>query len=207
MRIPSVFRWAVALLLAFFAIEKLRLHWADQSAQGRMAAPPAAFGESPEQTASKDPPFALRGYQIRPLANFALRARVLSRENYRWDKGAELSRLDLALGWKRMADPAVYEALDISQGWRWYHYAARDEPPIPWGEIIESSANMHMIAANPAVERVLEKARKGGYIRIAGKLVEVTDPNGWRWTSSLSRTDTGAHACELVFVEYVQVEN
>ena len=52
-------------------------------------------------------PFAFEGYQIRPLAQFAVRARVLGREDYRMDKEADLSPIDLALGWKQMADPAV----------------------------------------------------------------------------------------------------
>jgi hypothetical protein len=66
---------------------------------------------------------------------------------------------------------------------------------------------MHMIAATPVVERALKKARAGAYIRITGRLVEVTHPSGWRWTSSLTRSDSGANSCELVFVESVQVEN
>ena len=106
-----------------------------------------------------------------------------------------------------MAEPAVYEALNIRQGGRWYRYSWSDQPPIPPQEIIESSANMHMIAATPAVERALEQARRGKFIRITGKLVEVTHPSGWRWTSSLTRSDSGANACELVFVESAQVEN
>ena len=146
-------------------------------------------------------------FQVRPLADFALRARVLSRENYYLGDAAELAPWDLALGWRRMADPAVYGALNITQGGRWYRYSWPDAPPIALQEIIESSANMHMIAATPAVERALKKARAGDNIHITGKLVEVTHPSGWRWTSSLTRTDSGANSCELVFVEAVQVEN
>jgi len=32
-------------------------------------------------------------------------------------------------------------------------------------------------------------------------LVEVTSKEGWRWTSSLTRTDRGGEACELILVE------
>ena len=65
---------------------------------------------------------------------------------------------------------------------------------------------MHMIPANAAVERALRKARKGNFIRITGQLVEVTHQSGWRWTSSLTRSDSGANSCELIFVETAQVE-
>lgn len=208
MNVSTLFKIAIALLVAFFAVEKLRVHYADQRLQNHglaaVSQPPA---DSPVQEATSQAAFEFRGYQVKPLATFAVRARVLSREDYYVGKEAELSPLDLALGWKRMADPAVYEALNITQGGRWYRYTWRDQPPIPLQEIIESSANMHMIAATPVVERALKKARAGAYIRITGRLVEVTHPSGWRWTSSLTRSDSGANSCELVFVESVQIEN
>lgn len=208
MNVSTLFKIAIALLVAFFSVEKLRVHYADQRLQNHglaaVSQPPA---DSPVQEATSQAAFEFRGYQVKPLATFAVRARVLSREDYYVGKEAELSPLDLALGWKRMADPAVYEALNITQGGRWYRYTWRDQPPIPLQEIIESSANMHMIAATPVVERALKKARAGAYIRITGRLVEVTHPSGWRWTSSLTRSDSGANSCELVFVESVQIEN
>ena len=46
----------------------------------------------------------LNGYQLIPLAAFSIRARVLGRENYHFDREADLSPLDLALGWGRMSD-------------------------------------------------------------------------------------------------------
>ena len=208
MSLSTVVKIAIALLIAFFAIEKLRVHQADQrlrSPVGTTQQQP--FADGPVQTATRDAPFVRQGYEIKPLANFAVRARVLSREDYVLGREADLSRTDLALGWQRMADPTVYGLLNISQGGRWYRYSWRDQPPIPLQEIIESSANMHMIAATPVVERALKKARAGAYIRITGRLVEVTHPSGWRWTSSLTRSDSGANSCELVFVESVQVEN
>lgn len=206
MKLSTVFKFAIALALVFLAIETLRV----RQAARRLPSPPAAlttFAEAPVQTDRRSAAaFSFQGYQVRPLADFAVRARVLSREDYAMGRESELSPVDLALGWRRMADPAVYEALSISQGGRWYRYAWRDQPPIPPQEIIESSANMHMIPATPAVERALKKVRKGAVVRLAGALVEVTHPSGWRWTSSLTRSDSGANSCELVYVESVEIE-
>jgi hypothetical protein len=163
MNVSTLLKLAMALLVAFFAVEKLRVHYADQRLQNHgLAAVSQPLADSPAQEATSQAAFEFRGYQVKPLATFAVRARVLSREDYYVGKEAELSPLDLALGWKRMADPAVYEALNITQGGRWYRYTWRDQPPIPLQEIIESSANMHMIAATPVVERALKKARAGG---------------------------------------------
>ena len=65
---------------------------------------------------------------------------------------------------------------------------------------------MHMIASTPAVHRALQRVSRGDMVRITGKLVDVSHANGMRWTSSLTRSDSGANACELVFVESVTIE-
>jgi hypothetical protein len=38
-------------------------------------------------------------------------------------------------------------------------------------------------------------------VRFKGYLVKVEAPDCWRWVSSLTRTNIGAGACELVWVE------
>ena len=205
MQIQTVLKVGAALCVAFFGIEAARtsLH-GPKAVQAPVAQ--QIHAQTPVQTPTDKAPFAFEGYQIRPLAQFAVRARVLGREDYRMDKEAELSPIDLALGWKQMADPAVYGPLNITQGGRWYRYSWKDQPPIALQEIIESSANMHMIPANAAVLQALKKAREGRFIQISGYLVEATNTQGWRWTSSLTRSDSGGGSCELVFVESALVE-
>ena len=143
---------------------------------------------------------------LRPLAGFSVEARVLSREDYRFDREADFSPLDLALGWGRMTEDAVLSQLDISQGGRWYRYRWTDAPPIPVDEIVRSSANMHMIPADDAVAAALRRVERGQRVRIDGWLVEVNAGEGWRWRSSLTREDSGDGACELVFVCAVSVQ-
>lgn len=206
MRLKTVFTAGVVMLVAFFAIESIRTSYSPQYANAPALATQAAL-EVPAQGPTDKPAFAFKGFQIKPLARFAIDAKVLSREDYYLDREAKLAPVDLALGWKRMADPAVYRQLDISQGRRWYFYRWQGAPPIPVQEIVESSANMHLIPANAAVEKTLGKAREGASIRLTGFLVQATDPSGWRWTSSLTRSDSGAGSCELVFVERAQVED
>ena len=73
-------------------------------------------------------------------------------------------------------------------------------------EVIEThSANMHMIPANAEIETQLESIRPGNMVHIKGLLVEVTTKEGRRWKSSLTRTDRGFGACELVLVESLDV--
>lgn len=164
------------------------------------------FSDEPQQTDTDKPSFEFKNYSVKPLANFVIRARILSATHYSLDASSTLSPIDLALGWNRMADPSVYNALNISQGGRWYHYSWREAPPIPPQEIIESSANMHMIPANESVARVLNQATSNQFIKIKGVLVEITNNKGWLWRSSLTRKDSGGGACEVIFVEAAAIE-
>lgn len=138
---------------------------------------------------------------IKPLAKFSLSARVLSRADYRWDTSAQISPTDLALGWQRMSDSSILAQMEISQSGRFYYWQAK-EYPIPPREIIESSANMHLIPADPAVAREISKTRIGDVVSFDGYLVQANWPDGGKWTSSLTRSDSGNGACELIWVEH-----
>ncbi len=150
--------------------------------------------------------FRHEDYLITPLADFSITARILGVEKYYFDRGAELSPIDLALGWNRMSDPEVLRHFDISQGGRWYRWRL-EHWVIPRSEIIASSANMHMIPANSQIEKRLKKLRKNQTISITGQLVAVAGDNNFQWRSSLSRTDSGNGSCELVWVESIAVLN
>ncbi len=150
------------------------------------------------------PPLEKPGVAIKPLATFSLSARVLGRADYRWDFGAKLIPVDLALGWGRMSDSAVLDKVDISQGGRFYRWEVK-EFPIPEREIIESSANMHLIPATDAVEREIKRTRVGDIVSFDGYLVEADWPDGTKWVSSLTRSDSGPGACELVWVEHFDI--
>ncbi len=164
--------------------------------------PPPASAIEPLQTGvpARMQPFLHGEYTVSPLAGFSLEARVLGREDYRFDAGAALSPTDLALGWNGMANPAVYRRLDISQSGRWYHYRwGAEGPPLPLGEIIRSSANMHLIPANETVAQALSRVRPDQTVRLQGWLVEARRDDAV-WRSSTTREDSGAGACELIYV-------
>lgn len=164
---------------------------------------PSSPREAPQ--AAADGSFRLVRYTIRPLQDFQIDALVLGREDYSFDREAELSPTDLALGWGPLADPAMAARIHFSQGGRWYHWQA--EPlPLPRREIETHSANMHLIPANRDVARTLADVTSGEHIHLAGKLVKVTGDDGWQWSSSLTREDTGAGACELIWVEQLSID-
>lgn len=204
-------RWIIVLL----AVALSALIWA---AKGGTAAPAAqaAAGQAPfrcllpplaspvEPLQSEVPaqmqPFLHGDATVTPLAGFSIQARVLGREDYQFDDGAAFSPTDLALGWSRMADPLNYRRLEISQSGRWYRYRWGGEgPPLPLQEIIRSSANMHLIPADESVAQALARVRPDQTVRLQGWLVEVRREN-YVWRSSMTREDSGAGACELIYV-------
>lgn len=159
----------------------------------------------PEQASADTTPFTFKTYTLTPLANFELEARVLAQETYTFDRGADLAPVDLALGWGPMSDSQVLSQIQISQSNRFYYWHV-DAFPIPRQAIETHSANMHMIPANPSIEAQLKALRTGQKIKLQGYLVQANAPDGFYWKSSLTRDDTGAGACELVFVKMLIVE-
>jgi hypothetical protein len=138
-------------------------------------------------------------YKITPLADFHLKARVLSLEWYHMDRESDLAPVDLALGWEEMSNQANLDRIDISQGNRWYHWSTK-KFPIPRRDIETESANMHIIPADDKIEDTLDKVVKGNIIELKGYLVFIEAKDGWKWKSSLTRNDTGGGACEVIWV-------
>jgi len=191
--------WLLFALCLFGAY----LHWRDRPIEH----PPGVLApEQPKQTTliPTAPTFEKDDYRIKSLAGFELEARVLAKEEYTFDAGADLSPVDLALGWGRMSDSAILEHIDIDQRHRFYYWST-PAFPIPRQEIETHSANMHMIPASDTVAKRLQDVRPGHIVKLQGYLVEALRDDGWRWKSSLTRNDTGNGACELIWVESLDV--
>ncbi len=150
-------------------------------------------------------PWLHDGYLFIPLARYELQARVLAKKHYAFGHAAELSPLDLVLGWGPMSDSEVLSEIAIRQDNRWYFWWAK-EPPIPLRDIELNSANTHMVPANAEVARQLGALRVGEVVKMTGYLLEITGDDGFSWKSSLTRGDTGAGACELFWVEALHLD-
>jgi len=147
--------------------------------------------------------FQVDEYKITPLANFQLVGRVLGAERYRTDRESALSPVDLALGWGPMANRDTLDKLTITQSNRWYHWRT-DKFPIPRRDIETNSANMHFIPGNSEVETKLKSIESGDTVKLMGYLVHIDGKDGWTWTSSMTREDTGNHSCEVILLEDIK---
>lgn len=179
--------------------------WQCRAAETVNLGPGIKVEQAPEQTRVQNADsFELDDYLITPLADIKMDAKVLSREDYMLDRESDLAPTDLALGWQQMSDESVLEQIEIRQSGRWYHWRVQDFP-IPRRAIETQSANMHMVPANDNVAAMLDLVRPGQVISLQGQLIRAEGYDGWRWQSSLTRDDTGASACELVYVTAIEI--
>jgi hypothetical protein len=166
--------------------------------------PGVLVGEAPAQTAPQSPRLIEKGaYQLTPLADYTVRARVLGAERYRFDRLADLVPLDLALGWMAMSDSRVLDQVSVTQFGRRFYYR------MPGGVVSPetargSAANTHVIPADDEVLGELLELKEGDVVRLIGQLVEVDGPRGLHMRSSLRRDDGGDGACEILYVRSVE---
>lgn len=187
-------RWLLIGLVSWGAYA----HWSKRAVEH---GPGVVAPHVPVQNSFSDShPFDYKGYRITRLAEYDIDARVLSREDYRLGREADLSPTDFGVGWGRMSDESVLKNIDISQSNRFMYWRVQ-EFPIPQHEIEISAANMHLIPADAAIAHQIAAVRKGQIVHMRGYLVRVDANDGWHWVSSLSREDTGEGACELFWVE------
>lgn len=189
------------ILLTFFA-------WRDWGRREIVHEPGVLVTQVPRQhDLEGGDPILLEGFRLTRRAEFVVRARVLSREDYWWGRESDLSPIDLALGWGVMSDQAVLDRITITQGTRWYFTRYELPAPVSDRAIINNSSNMHMVPANSWVLKKLKETRRGDVIRVKGFLVDVADDSGFYWNTSMRRDDTGNGSCELFYVEDIYIED
>ena len=91
---------------------------------------------------------------------------------------------------------------------RWLFW--RTDGPVSDAERLEVTrhiSNNHLIPSETSkhLARAFRMLRQGDDVRITGSLVRITGPSGLLVTSSTVRDDTGDGACEVVWVDELQV--
>src|SRR5215469_4497811 len=161
--------------------------------------------DDPQQTDVTAAPVRTLGrWRLTPRARYDITARILSREDYHFDLLSDLTPEDLALGWGPMSDNRVLRAFEITQDARFYSWVSKQALPIPRQAVIEHTANTHVIPADAAVRHQLKRLRVGQVVHLTGFLVNAVRDDGAYINTSLTRSDSGPGACEVVLVEQVE---
>ncbi len=181
--------------------------WTCTRPAGLAAEGPIDWAAEPKQSEAGREAFTLDtrkgAVTLHPRAAYEAAAVVEGAERYRFDAPAFLSPVDLVLTWGELPR-APYEG-EISYGQMTRYYYWRTTAALDLAYIAEHSANTHLIPANGNVRRAVLTVGRGDEVRIRGLLVDVVAENGMTWNTSKTRKDTGPGACELVYVEEIQV--
>lgn len=164
--------------------------------------------KSPQQVDTTKEPFEMEvkgeEYRIYPLADYIVHALVVSRKRYHRDLFAKISPIDLALAWGGMMKEELQQYVNYSQANRWYYYTYSHHFPHQLTFITSQTSNNHIVPASKNIWNMLKKMKKGDTITLYGHLVNILHiESGLLWKSSLTRYDTGAGACEIIYVDAI----
>jgi hypothetical protein len=175
---------------------------------GEYAPDPVAWQAEPAQRETDRAPFhrhaGRREFELRPRGELEVAAVVAGTERYRFDELAPLAPVDAILTWGHLPEAPFAGRVSYDQMARFYLWSTRARD-LDLRYIETHSANFHLLPASANLRRALLRLDEGDEARIHGLLVDVNDDRGRHWKTSLTRTDTGAGACEIVWVEELQV--
>lgn len=195
------------LWLALLAIVVLG-YWGFTRPHASAAGDPIDWSGDPVQEPTERSPFEIETRKGRitlaPRAAFDVSAVVASDEHYRFDDGAFLVPADLVMTWGKLPEEPYKSKVSYGQITRYYFWRTSAQD-LDLHYIQTHSANMHMIPADDNVRRALLSVGSGDPVRVQGLLVNAKRDDGFYWNSSLTREDDGPGACELVWVEEIQI--
>jgi hypothetical protein len=185
--------------------------------------PPAALQadlySEPKQVRVTKPPIdtSVNGvaYRIQPRFTYDMSALVVSlhHSDTWWDyvhreNDDHLNLMDLCVVWGESARNGAYKGISFSNNqWECSWGTSSQEA---WAAFDQTEvANNHMVTDDPALAKALRNIRIGDQIRVRGYLVNYTiyrdgRPGGMRVSSEV-RTDTGNGACEVLYVESLEL--
>jgi len=150
------------------------------------------------------------GYKVSPVADYELWGLVVTHNDigkfgdiYHMEDSVDLK--DICVVWGENAASGVYEKGKYKSGsWTCYWRFKSGEA---WVQFNESQiANNHLIASDPEIQEKIRQIRIGDQIHLTGYLVNYENVDTeWRRESSMTREDTGNHACEVVYVEDLKI--
>jgi hypothetical protein len=171
-------------------------------------AEPVDWSDDPAQAETDRPSFEVGTGKERitldPRASFDVSAVVAHDEHYRFDDGAFLVPVDLVMTWGKLPEEPYKSKVSYGQMTRYYFWRT-SYSDLDLHYIQAHSANMHMIPADDNVRRALLTVGSGDRVRVQGLLVNARREDGFHWKTSMTREDDGPGACELVWVEMIQI--
>ncbi len=197
--------WVLALAAVLYALRGFR-----GCPVGGRTVPDAVLGPMPTQVAL-DPPQEIEivrdgaSYRIRKTHRYRVVGQVVSVATYTLTFANAFFDVDLGLAWGDHVE-ALTRRFTFHQDHRWLFW--RSDGPVSDEarlDVTTHVGNQHVIPASANLDRAVRSARVGDRVVLDGHLVTVLTHDGIELaTSSTRRDDTGAGACEIVWVEGFQ---
>jgi hypothetical protein len=195
------------MVLSAFGIFKAVDHFAPSDIDLMADTSGALVYQAPFQKVIPDTLFTFEagGARLVPQALFDVTGVVLGKKRYLPWGDYHMAPWDLGIGWSDMSDPTLLADVSFWQRNRFMHFRYGAGASVNKYRIIPNSANIHIIPANDEVKRKMSEVRKGNVVRLTGFLVNVTDGDT-TLKPSLERGDTGAGACEILYVQAIDLD-
>lgn len=155
-------------------------------------------------------------YELSPLYDYQISGLIVSKINYKLFsiyKHDSIFPVDLCLIWGSNLSRGLHRssALSFNQDCRWCWVNWRHDLGFSMNEF----SNNHLLVNSPVIERIVAGLLAGDQITISGKLVNVEarltgkkddlSPASITWKTSQERSDSGAGACEVIYVQDIKV--
>jgi hypothetical protein len=187
------------------------LHWLWRKPWGGVISTLPAIASEPAQRALEPPRGRKieregRSYFIEHTHDFDIAGEVVSTATYSWTFTNPFYEIDLGLIWGPRTE-AYKKKIKFYQGARWLMWSSQSFLSAEEArDLTQHAGNLHLIPANAGIEKVIRWTRKGDKVRIQGSLVRILDEHERvLLQSSTRRDDSGEGACELVWVDAIQI--
>jgi len=149
-------------------------------------------------------------FMITPVAEYKISGVVVGKGTYSSDWDGEISPVDLAIAWGKLAERGSNRYITYTQGYRWYFYQYKPGSSFDHSYILSHSSNNHIIPANENIRKAVKAVKKKDKVVLEGFLVNLKGIYKERpvaWNTSLSRADAGSGSCELFYVSKVRIDS
>lgn len=151
----------------------------------------------------------LKGYDLKiySKASFSISGLVVSGKKYYQGIDGALVPMDIGVCWGDLTNEQNKKNLHYEQYLRFLIFRPRGPLTVSQDYVMCHAGNIHIIPADNRIRKVVRSVKKGDLIRMNGYLVSVSGQKGqfsYHRTSSMTRTDTGDGACEVLYVTEIQ---
>lgn len=145
-------------------------------------------------------------YTLKKMEEYNINSLIILKKSYINNDNGDLIPFDFVLWWDKMINKDNLSYISFSQSQRWYYYKINDikKLNIPYNEVWLMTANTHIIPETEYIFKELSKLEEWDKVELKWYLVNIKDNKTWYMLkTSLSRSDTGAWACEIFYIKEI----